>query len=91
MPLQSTLSGRGSGSTKAQNTQSSGKSFEQLRSECLQEGVLFEDPDFPAVDSSLYYSQSVPVQIEWKRPTVSIHPAESHLQLDCRKCSRSLS
>lgn len=71
MPLHSTLSGRGYGSTKAENTQSNGKSFEQLRSECLQTGVLFEDPDFPAVDSSLYYSQSVPVQIEWKRPTVS--------------------
>ncbi|XP_075871755.1 calpain-9 [Nelusetta ayraudi] len=69
MPLHSTLSGRGYGSTKAENTQSNGKSFEQLRSECLQTGVLFEDPDFPAVDSSLYYSQSVPVQIEWKRPT----------------------
>lgn len=70
MPLQSTLSGRGSGS-KAENTQSDGRSFEQIRSDCLQKGVLFEDPDFPAVDSSLYYSQSVPVQIEWKRPTVS--------------------
>lgn len=71
MPLQSTLSGRSSGSTKAMDTQSDGKSFEQLRSECLQKGVLFEDPDFPAIDSSLYYSQSVPVHIEWKRPTVS--------------------
>ncbi|KAM9362469.1 calpain-9 [Symphorus nematophorus] len=66
MPLQSTLSGRGS--TKALDTQSDGKSYEELRHECLQEGVLFEDPDFPAVDSSLFYSQSVPVQIEWKRP-----------------------
>ncbi|XP_059197909.1 calpain-9 [Centropristis striata] len=66
MPLQSTLSG--SGSKKALNTQWDGKSFEQLRQECLQKGVLFEDPDFPAVDSSLYYSQSVPVHIEWKRP-----------------------
>lgn len=71
MPLQSTLSGRSSGSNKAMDTQSDGKSFEQLRSECLQKGVLFEDPDFPATDSSLYYSQSVPVNIEWKRPTVS--------------------
>ncbi|XP_033480986.2 calpain-9 [Epinephelus lanceolatus] len=68
MPLQSTLSGRGSGSNKVLNTQSDGKSFEELRQECLQKGVLFEDPDFPATDSSLYYSQSVPVQIEWKRP-----------------------
>ncbi|XP_053191095.1 calpain-9 [Scomber japonicus] len=68
MPLQSTPSGRSSGSTKAINTQSDGKSFEQLRQECLQRGVLFEDPDFPAVDSSLFYSQSVPIQFEWKRP-----------------------
>uniref|UniRef100_A0A674P633 Calpain 9 n=1 Tax=Takifugu rubripes TaxID=31033 RepID=A0A674P633_TAKRU len=69
MPLQSMLSGRGSGSSKAENTQSDGKSFEQLRQECLQKGILFEDPDFPATDSSLYFSQSVPVAIEWKRPT----------------------
>ncbi|XP_036972322.1 calpain-9 [Acanthopagrus latus] len=66
MPLQSTLSGRGS--NRAEDTQSNGKSFEQLRSECLQKGVLFEDPDFPATDSSLFFSQSVPVNIEWKRP-----------------------
>uniref|UniRef100_A0A8C4HJW9 Calpain 9 n=1 Tax=Dicentrarchus labrax TaxID=13489 RepID=A0A8C4HJW9_DICLA len=57
-----------SGSTKAIDTQSDGKSFEQLRQECLQKGVLFEDPDFPATDSSLFFSQSVPVNIEWKRP-----------------------
>ncbi|XP_041641849.1 calpain-9 [Cheilinus undulatus] len=68
MPLQSTLSGRGSGSQKAIDTQSDGKSFEQLRRECLQKGVLFEDPDFPATDSSLFFSQSCPVSIEWKRP-----------------------
>lgn len=73
MPLQSTLSGRSSGSIKAEGTQSDGKTFEQLRQECLQSGVLFEDPDFPATDSSLYFSQSVPVQIEWKRPKVCGH------------------
>lgn len=70
MPLQSTLSGSSRGAGKAEDTQSDGKSFEQLRQECLQKGVLFEDPDFPATDSSLYFSQSVPVAIEWKRPTV---------------------
>lgn len=64
MPVQSTLS------SKAQDTQSDGKSFEQLRQECLQKGVLFEDPDFPATDSSLFFSESVPVQIQWKRPKV---------------------
>uniref|UniRef100_A0AAQ4RE57 Calpain 9 n=1 Tax=Gasterosteus aculeatus aculeatus TaxID=481459 RepID=A0AAQ4RE57_GASAC len=70
MPLQSTLSGRGSGAgpERAEDTQSDGKSFEELRHECLQKGVLFEDQDFPAADSSLYFSESVPVNIEWKRP-----------------------
>ncbi|XP_069024101.1 calpain-9 [Embiotoca jacksoni] len=68
MPLHSTLSGRGSGSVPAVDTQSDGKSFEQLRRECLQNGVLFEDPDFPAADSSLFFSHSVPVAFEWKRP-----------------------
>uniref|UniRef100_A0A672G3X4 Calpain 9 n=1 Tax=Salarias fasciatus TaxID=181472 RepID=A0A672G3X4_SALFA len=43
-------------------------SFDELRRECLQNGVLFEDPDFPAADASLFYSQSTPVNIEWKRP-----------------------
>ncbi|KAK5925983.1 hypothetical protein CgunFtcFv8_021590 [Champsocephalus gunnari] len=68
MPLQSSLSGRGSDPKKPVNTQSDGKSFDELRHECLLKGVLFEDRDFPAEDSSLYYSQSVPVNIEWKRP-----------------------
>ncbi|XP_078129565.1 calpain-9 [Sander vitreus] len=66
MPVQSTLSPKGS--KKAVDTQADGKSFEQLRQECLQKGVLFEDPDFPANDSSLFYSQAVPVDVKWKRP-----------------------
>ncbi|KAA0721881.1 Calpain-9 [Triplophysa tibetana] len=53
---------------QAENTQGDGKSFEQLRQECLQKGKLFEDPDFPAIDTSLFYSQKVPVNFEWKRP-----------------------
>uniref|UniRef100_A0A8C9R2W9 Calpain 9 n=1 Tax=Scleropages formosus TaxID=113540 RepID=A0A8C9R2W9_SCLFO len=49
-------------------SQSDGKTFEQLRQECLQKKKLFEDPDFPACDSSLFYSESVPINFEWKRP-----------------------
>lgn len=56
---------------QAENTQGDGKTFEQLRQECLQKGTLFEDPDFPAVDTSLFYSEKVPVNFEWKRPKVS--------------------
>ncbi|XP_071765087.1 calpain-9 [Centroberyx gerrardi] len=68
MPLHSTLSGGSSKASRAVDTQADGKSFEQLRQECLQRKVLFEDPDFPAADASLFYSQSVPLQFEWKRP-----------------------
>ncbi|XP_078667907.1 calpain-2 catalytic subunit-like isoform X4 [Branchiostoma floridae x Branchiostoma belcheri] len=46
--------------------------FEALRSECLQNGVLFEDPDFPAYDSSLYFTRHHPNlsrhQFQWMRP-----------------------
>ena len=45
--------------------------FTRLRDQCLEEGVLFEDPEFPADDSSLYFSQSAPRNFEWLRPNVS--------------------
>ncbi|XP_076847941.1 calpain-9 [Brachyhypopomus gauderio] len=66
MPSSSTLSG-GPG-VRAENTQADGRSYEQLRQDCLQSRKLFEDTDFPACDSSLFYSQSVPINFEWKRP-----------------------
>ncbi|XP_034519465.1 calpain-9 [Ailuropoda melanoleuca] len=52
----------------ARVTHSSGQSFEQLRQECAQKGVLFEDPDFPANNSSLFYSERPQIPFVWKRP-----------------------
>uniref|UniRef100_A0A2K5YNQ8 Calpain-9 n=1 Tax=Mandrillus leucophaeus TaxID=9568 RepID=A0A2K5YNQ8_MANLE len=52
----------------ARTTHSSGQSFEQLRQECLQRGTLFEDADFPASNSSLFYSERPQVPFVWKRP-----------------------
>uniref|UniRef100_A0A8C8YS99 Calpain 9 n=1 Tax=Prolemur simus TaxID=1328070 RepID=A0A8C8YS99_PROSS len=52
----------------ARPTHSSGQSFEQLRQECLQRGTLFEDADFPADNSSLFYSERPQVPFVWKRP-----------------------
>ncbi|XP_026359985.3 calpain-9 [Ursus arctos] len=52
----------------ARITHSSGQSFEQLRQECAQKGVLFEDPDFPANNSSLFYSERPQIPFVWKRP-----------------------
>ncbi|XP_066516969.1 calpain-9 [Hoplias malabaricus] len=66
MPSSSTLFG--SGKVVAESCQSDGRTYEQLRQECLQRKKLFEDPDFPATDSSLFFSESVPVNFEWKRP-----------------------
>ncbi|XP_029913438.1 calpain-8 [Myripristis murdjan] len=48
--------------------------FQQLRSACLRDGVLFCDPAFPADWSSLGYNQlgrysSKTTGLEWKRPT----------------------
>ncbi|XP_040260997.1 calpain-6 [Bufo bufo] len=40
----------------------------QLKNECKKTGKLFEDPEFPAADESLFYSRAPPHRIEWKRP-----------------------
>ncbi|XP_011304763.1 calpain-A isoform X5 [Fopius arisanus] len=42
--------------------------FNQLRQQCLASGQLFEDPEFPADDSSLYFSRRPDRYIEWRRP-----------------------
>nr|DBA14277.1 TPA: hypothetical protein GDO54_005271 [Pyxicephalus adspersus] len=44
------------------------KTFEELRKKCLERKVLFQDREFPADDSSMFYSQNFPVKFEWKRP-----------------------
>ncbi|KAK3095784.1 hypothetical protein FSP39_019019, partial [Pinctada imbricata] len=44
-----------------------GQKFSSLRSDCLSKGVLFEDPEFPANNKSLFFSK-IDNDIEWKRP-----------------------
>ncbi|NXE59606.1 CAN9 protein, partial [Calcarius ornatus] len=53
---------------RARGTHSSGKGYEQLKQECLRRGVLFEDPDFPACNSSLFFSENPAIPFVWKRP-----------------------
>ncbi|XP_075002502.1 calpain-9 isoform X2 [Calonectris borealis] len=53
----------------ARATHSSGKAYKELKQECLSRGVLFEDPDFPACNSSLFFSEKPPIPFIWKRPT----------------------
>ena len=44
--------------------------YEEIRKKCLEKGVLWEDPDFPATQSSVYYHHTSPYTFEWKRPSV---------------------
>ncbi|GFV48219.1 calpain-A [Trichonephila clavipes] len=43
--------------------------FAKIRDRCLQSGTLFEDPEFPAEDSSIYFSRRCPGSMEWLRPS----------------------
>nr|XP_009928063.1 PREDICTED: calpain-3 isoform X4 [Haliaeetus albicilla] len=44
------------------------KTYEELHKKCLEQNILYEDPDFPPNESSLFYSQKIPIKFEWKRP-----------------------
>ncbi|KAM8947032.1 calpain-9 [Pelodytes ibericus] len=52
----------------AKSIHSSGKSYEELKQQCLKAGTLFEDVDFPANDASLFYSEKPNIPFVWKRP-----------------------
>ncbi|ELU02909.1 hypothetical protein CAPTEDRAFT_151195 [Capitella teleta] len=54
---------------KSKQVSLAGKTYEQVRDECLSNGVLFEDPDFPAVDKTIFFSRPPPRPFVWKRPT----------------------
>jgi hypothetical protein len=45
--------------------------FERIRRACVKRSELWEDPDFPATQSSVFYHQTPPFQFVWKRPHVS--------------------
>ncbi|XP_058465598.1 calpain-A-like isoform X1 [Malaya genurostris] len=46
-----------------------------LRSQCLENGSLFEDPEFPATSSSLLFSRRPDRHYEWLRPhEIADHP-----------------
>jgi calpain len=45
-----------------------GQNYEEIKRDCLRNKKLFEDPYFPAINSSLFYKTRVPNGIVWKRP-----------------------
>ena len=65
---------QGSGhSTAYQPRGDAPQTYEEIRDACVDQGVLWEDPDFPAEDSSIYFKDppSVWPDIQWMRPSVS--------------------
>ncbi|CAK1554695.1 unnamed protein product [Leptosia nina] len=42
--------------------------YANIKASCLQKYQLWEDPDFPATQNSVFYHQVPPFQFEWKRP-----------------------
>uniref|UniRef100_A0A8C8S1G6 Calpain-9 n=1 Tax=Pelusios castaneus TaxID=367368 RepID=A0A8C8S1G6_9SAUR len=52
----------------ARATHSSGQTYEELKRMCQQRRTLFEDSDFPANMSSLFYSEKPAIPFVWKRP-----------------------
>ena len=73
-----TIRDTGKGSAKRRTTHRSTRpdgeplSYEELKQQCLDDGALWEDPDFPAEDSSIYFNEppSVWPDIQWCRPSV---------------------
>jgi len=44
--------------------------YERIKRSCLKRGELWEDPEFPATQASVFYHQTPPFQFQWKRPKV---------------------
>lgn len=48
-----------------------GQHYSTLKRQCLQSGVLFQDPCFAATDDSLFHQGNRIGHVVWKRPRVS--------------------
>ena len=56
--------------------------FEKIRTKCLSAGVLYEDPEFPAVPKSIYFSRT-DHNIQWHRPAVCVELTACALLCAC--------
>ena len=45
--------------------------YAELKRDCIRDKTLFEDPEFPATNASLFFRKPPPGVVEWKRPQVS--------------------
>ncbi|XP_062262442.1 calpain-5-like [Platichthys flesus] len=42
--------------------------YAELKSNCIRDKTLFEDPEFPAINTSLYFRKPPSGTVQWKRP-----------------------
>jgi len=49
------------------------QNFDELRSKCLKQKILFKDPEFDTYDLSAFYKDIKKSHLEWRRPKVSIY------------------
>ncbi|NWW74941.1 CAN5 protein, partial [Climacteris rufus] len=45
-----------------------GQRYQELKGQCLQQGRLFQDPEFPASEGALYYQPTAAEKVQWRRP-----------------------
>lgn len=53
--------------------------YSRVTKACNERGELWEDPDFPASQTSVFYHQTPPFTFTWRRPTVSAVPYSNPL------------
>lgn len=41
--------------------------YDRIKTECKKKSILWEDPDFQAVQTSVFYYQTPPFTFQWKR------------------------
>lgn len=61
--------------------------YTELKKDSIKDKKLFEDPEFPASSSSLYFKKPPPGFVEWKRPGVSGIDDRGPLLAFIRECS----
>lgn len=50
--------------------------YAAIRDECVRSRKLFEDPEFPAADATLFFTQRPQYRFEWKRPPELVKDAK---------------
>lgn len=62
-----------------------GQHYADLKRNCIKDKTLFEDPEFPATNASVFFRKPPPGTVVWKRPGVSGSGPALKCIRDCRK------